>query len=152
MLAVEPVDPIREAKIFLASRIAEEAEIQGFPLSDIERKMLYYSDSGWTLDDISEVNDAVARQIDRKLYEKRMASLIRTLRARLQASGGEEYEAWNRAIHILKQTREERKETHYVLALIAGAPPKGEIGRLVLTALVVIGVLLLAIYLASRGY
>ena len=152
MAAVEPVDPIREAKIFLASRITEEAELQGLPLSDIERKMLYYAESGWTPADMTEVNDTVARDLDRKDYEKRMASLIRNVRARLRAESGDEYETWNRAIQILKQTREERKESHYILTLIAGAQPKGEIGRLVLTALVVIGVLILAIYLASQRY
>jgi len=152
MSAVEPIDPIREAKIFLASRIAEEAELQGFPLADIERKMLYYSDSGWTLEDISTVNDAIARQLDRKEYEKRMASLIRNLRARLRAAGDEEYENWIRAIRVLKQTQEEKKETHYILALIAAAQPKGEVSRLVITALVVIAVLILAVFLASQKY
>jgi hypothetical protein len=39
----------REAKEFLISRIAEQAQRAGEPLSEIERKELYFSESGWTL-------------------------------------------------------------------------------------------------------
>jgi len=152
MAPVDSTDRVREAKIFLASRIAEEAERKGVPLNEIERKMLYYSESGWTLDDIAEVSVAFSRELDRNVYEKRVAALIRSLRARLRAARGDEYQIWNRAISVLKSVREEKKEGHYILTLIARAQPTGEISRLVITALVVIGVLLLAVYLATRGY
>ena len=39
----------REAKEFLISRIAEQAQRDGEPLSEIERKELYFSESGWTV-------------------------------------------------------------------------------------------------------
>jgi|HubBroStandDraft_5_1064220.scaffolds.fasta_scaffold271577_1 hypothetical protein len=152
MAAVEINDRIREAKVFLASRITEEAEHQGAPLSEIERKMLYSSETGWTLEDMSAVRETFARDFDRKAYEKRVTKLIRSLRARLQSRGDDEYEAWSGAIGLLKQRREEQEEDHYLLTLIAGAPPSGEIARLVVTALVVIGVMILAIFLVSKGY
>src|SRR5277367_4567994 len=58
MAAVERTDRIREAKVFLASRITEEAERQGAPLSETERKMLYFSPTGWTLEDMATVKEA----------------------------------------------------------------------------------------------
>jgi len=150
---VEQVDQIRDAKVFLASRIAEEAERQGTPLSDIERKMLYYSESGWTLEDMATVNDSIAQQLDQRSYEKHIGKIIRSLRARLRtAYDKEEYAEWNQAIRVLQESRAERKEDHYLLKLIAGAQPEGEITRLVITGLVVIGVMLLALYLAGLGY
>jgi hypothetical protein len=149
---VYPTDRIREAKIFLASRIAEEAERQGKPLSDLERKMLYYADSGWTLEDMSEVNEAIARQVDQRAYEKRIGLIIRALRARLRAADDQEYENWNRSIRALTVLQREHKENHYLLKLIAHAQPQGEVFSLLLTALVVIGVMLLAVYLMTRGY
>jgi hypothetical protein len=152
MATVQPQDRIREAKIFLASRIAEEAERQGLPLHEIERKMLYYAERGWTLPDMEDVNDAIAQQLDQRAYEKRIGLLIRSLRAQLRATGGDEYESWNNAIAELKLARDENNEQHYLLTLIAKAQPEGEIARLVVTALVVIGVMLLAIYLATGGY
>ena len=36
---------VREAKEFLASQIAEEAQREGTPLCEIERKMLYFSEA-----------------------------------------------------------------------------------------------------------
>lgn len=153
MAAVEPTERIREAKVFLASRITDEAERQGAPLSEVERKMLYASNSGWTLGDMAEVRGTFEQEHDRRHFEKQIGRLIRSLRARLKASrDSTEYEAWSSAIEELKQAREERQEEHYILTLIAGAPPEGEISRLVFTALVVVAVMLLALYLVSHRY
>src|SRR5579863_6908425 len=55
--SVEDIGRIRDAKIFLASRIAEEADRGGIPFSETERKMLYDSTGGWTLPDIEEVRE-----------------------------------------------------------------------------------------------
>ncbi|MGB6691809.1 MAG: hypothetical protein WBE76_28545 [Terracidiphilus sp.] len=144
MTPLQPPDPIREAKTFLASRIAEEADREGIPLSEIERKMLYFSKTGWTLADMHEVSAEFIRDWDRAAYEKRIARLIRRLRSRIRAAGKEEYETWKRSIEDL------RDGDQYVFALIAAAQPKGEVTRLIITALVVIGVMLLALFLASR--
>jgi hypothetical protein len=153
MAPVDATERIREAKIFLASRITDEAERQGAPLSEIERKMLYFADSGWTLSDMGEVNEVFAREYDRRHFEKRIGRLIRSLRARLKAGrDSQEYETWSAAIQDLKDARENRQEDHYLLKLIAAAPPEGEITRLIFTALVVVGVMLLALFLATRGY
>jgi len=37
----------RDAKEFLIARIVREAQIEGVPLSEIERKMLYFSETHW---------------------------------------------------------------------------------------------------------
>lgn len=146
MNLLEPSDAIREAKTFLASRIAEEADCEGIPLTEIERKMLYFSRSGWTLPEMDAVNAEFEREWDRAVYEKRIARLIRRLRSRIRAAGREELETWKRSIEDL------RDGDHYVYALIAAAQPKGEVTRLTITALVVIGVMLVALFLASHGF
>jgi hypothetical protein len=146
MTPVHPNDTIREAKVFLASRIAEEADREGIPLTEIERKMLYFSESGWTLPDMPQVKAAFDRDYDRGLFEARMTRLIRRARSRLMGGDKAEYERWKSSILEL------HGQDHYVLALIAAAPPTGEITRLVITALVIIGVILVALFLVSRGY
>jgi hypothetical protein len=146
MTLLQPSDRIREAKVFLASRIAEESEREGTPLSEIERKMLYFSKTGWTLPDMGEVSAEFMRDCDRATYEKRIARIIRRLRSRIRATGKEDYETWKRSIEDL------REGDHYVFALIAAAQPKGEVTRLIITALVVVGVMLLALFLATRGF
>ena len=50
----------REAKEFLVARIVAEANKEGVPLSEVERKMLYFSETDWTLPDIDEVSEAFA--------------------------------------------------------------------------------------------
>jgi hypothetical protein len=152
MGAVQSADNVREAKVFLASRISDEAEHKGVPLSELERKMMYFSDSGWTLDDMAEVNDACAREVNQKEYEKRVGTLIRSLRARLRNTNPDEYETWNWAIRVLRERRRQNAENHYLLKLISHAQPRGEIVKLALTALVVVGVMLLALYLAGRNF
>lgn len=62
----------REAKEFVVAKIVEEAQREGVPLSEIERKMLYFSETDWTLPDIIEVSDEFDNEYDRKDYEKRL--------------------------------------------------------------------------------
>jgi hypothetical protein len=45
-----------DAKGFLIGRIATEAQRRGTTLSEVDRKMLYFSETGWTLPDIADVN------------------------------------------------------------------------------------------------
>src|ERR1700730_16782740 len=85
----------RDAKEFLIARIVREVEIEGVPLSEVERKMLYFSETHWTLPDIWDVNDAFGREYNSDEYESKIARLIQNARAR------------------------SRKEDHYLLVMIA---------------------------------
>jgi hypothetical protein len=62
----------REAKEFLISRIVEEAKHENVALSEVERKMLYFSETDWTLPDIMEVNEQFDRECNQDEYEKRL--------------------------------------------------------------------------------
>jgi len=43
----------REAKEFLIGELVGEAQRENMPLSEVERKMLYFTESGWTLPFVS---------------------------------------------------------------------------------------------------
>lgn len=86
---------IRDAKDFLANRIAAEAKREDVPLSEIERKMLYFSETDWTLPDMAHVNAESDRDCDENEYEQKIASLIRNLSARFNSK--EESDAWDAA-------------------------------------------------------
>ena len=47
----------RDAKEFLTARIVEEAKRENISLSEVERKMLYFSETHWTLPDIALVSE-----------------------------------------------------------------------------------------------
>ena len=105
----------REAKEFLVSRIAEEAQREGVPLSEVERKMLYFTENYWTLPDMMEVNEAFDRDYDAAEYEKKIAQLVRHARARTRKENPKELEDWKDAIGILS------KEDHYILVMLGKA-------------------------------
>jgi len=75
--------------------IAAEAEREGVPLSDVERKMLYFSETGWTLPDMREVNEEFERDYDESEYEQKIATLARRIEARNGAENPGADEAWN---------------------------------------------------------
>jgi len=109
----------REAKEFLVARIAEEAQREGIPLSDVERKMLYFTETGWTLPDIVEVNEQFDREYSVAEYEKKIAGLIRNARQRDRKGDPQEFSAWSEAIGMLS------KEDHYLLVMLDEAGAAG---------------------------
>jgi hypothetical protein len=112
----------REAKEFLISRIVAEARRENVPLSEVERKMLYFSESGWTLPDMMSVSDDFDREYDQDEYEKKIARLVRKADAHARKEPGDEYDGWRAAIRFLKT------EDHYILVMvgIAGLRPAGD--------------------------
>src|ERR1700688_1853034 len=97
-----------EAKEFLISRILAEAQREEVPLSEVERKMLYFTESGWTLPDMAAVSEEFDSEDDQSKDEKKIASLIRKADAHARKESRDEYEAWWAAIRLLK------REDHYI--------------------------------------
>jgi hypothetical protein len=125
----------RDAKEFLIERIVREAQIEAVPLSEVERKMLYFSETHWTLPDIWDVNDAFGREYNSDAYESKIARLIQNARARSRKEDKADLQAWSDAVRTLS------KEDHYLLVMIdqAGASPhaRGDLLRLCAAGLAV---------------
>jgi hypothetical protein len=137
-------DSGREAKEYLIDRIVSEAELDGTPLSEIERKMMYFTETAWTLPDIYEVNDAFERDYDSEEFEEKMGQLCRRAFTRARQAG--EVRIWKEAVRVLK------REDHYLLVLLAAAgnPPDSLLldrVKLVGTAILVIAVMMAVIFL-----
>ena len=112
---VQTFTSARDAKEFLVSRIVTEAQREGVPLSEIEKKMLYFSETSWTLPDIAEVNNAFDREYDQAEYEQKIGKLIRNMCADMRANDQQEFDAWTEAVRTI------RREDHYLVVLIDGA-------------------------------
>src|SRR5579863_8531432 len=91
---MNPFHSGREAKEFLVSRIVAEAQRENVPLSEIERKMLYFTESGWTLPDIASVGEEFDREYDQDQYEKKIARLIRKAYKHARRESRDEYDGW----------------------------------------------------------
>ncbi|MGD0630071.1 MAG: hypothetical protein ABR987_11990 [Terracidiphilus sp.] len=111
----------REAKEYLAGRIVEEAKREGAPLTEVERKMLYFTESGWTLPDIMAVNEEFERDYDQNGYEQKIGGLAARIRARDAAESGHDQAKWDEAVAKLSEG------DHYLLVLIGTAGATGKL-------------------------
>ena len=108
---------VREAKDFLVSAIANEAANAGAPLTEVERKMLYFTESGWMLPGMKEVSAQFDRDYDQDAYEKKIASIVARIQARFPGENEEEQMRWDGAVEKLSEG------DHYLLVLIDAASP-----------------------------
>jgi hypothetical protein len=133
----------REAKEFLISRIVAEAQRENILLSEVERKMLYFTESGWTLPDMTAVNEDFDRDYDMDEYEEKIARLIRKTDEHTRKESRDEYNKWWAAIRFLK------REDHYILVMIgiADLRPAGDQLRLLGAGLGIVTCILLSSFL-----
>ncbi len=112
----------QKAKEYLIGRIVSEAELQGLSLSETECKMMYFSETAWTLPDISEVNEVFEQDYDQRSYEAKIGSLAKLARDRAKLA--KELKTWDEAVRTLK------REDHYLLILLH-APTESTDSKLV---------------------
>lgn len=90
---------MREAKEYLIGRIVDEAQRENVPLSEIERKMLYFTESAWTLPDIMDVAEKFDEEYDQPEYERKIASLVGHAANRARDEG--QLDNWRAAASLL---------------------------------------------------
>jgi hypothetical protein len=115
MLRVTTFSTVKEAKDFLAGRIAAEAAHENVPLSEVERKMLYFSETDWTLPDMNKVSAEFDRDYDQNEYEQKIARLIVNIAADRHRENEAEREEWDAAVEKLSDG------DHYLSVLIGEA-------------------------------
>ena len=100
-----------EAKDFLVQQVAEQAAIEHIPLSDLERRMMYFTESGEMREDAIALNDAFDAKYIAEEYEAKISSLLHHARNRLRKESDQKLRTWDSAIKCLKQG------DHYVLVM-----------------------------------
>lgn len=106
------------AKQFLISKVIEQTKLEHLPLSEVEQKMLYFSEVHPSLPDIYEVNAEFERDCDSDEYERRIAGLLPRGRERNQKESEVQAQQWKEAIEALNA------EDHYLLVMIYRAFPE----------------------------
>lgn len=91
----------RQALDYLAGRIAAEAARENVPLSEVERKMLYFLETDWTLPDMAAVSAEFDRTCDQKEYEQKISGLVRNIEAEGRQQNQEEEQTWDAAFEKL---------------------------------------------------
>jgi hypothetical protein len=128
----------REAKEYLIRRILAQADWDNIPLSEVERNMLYFSETDWTLPNMMAISQEFDQTYNQDEYETKIGRLIRRIYD--QPGNNRDDDRWKEAVQRL------RDEDHYLLVLIDGASSKSarmsrwEIARLILAGAVVFAV------------
>ena len=111
---------VRDAKEFLIARIISTAQNEGVPLSEVERKMLYFSETVSTLPDMVETSDAFNRDYDQSTYEQKIGTLVHKFCAEAGKTNRDDLDSWKEAVRTLSS------EDHYLLVLIRGEKASAE--------------------------
>jgi hypothetical protein len=104
-----------DAKQFLITRVIEEGEVEQVRLSDVEKKMLSFTETYPSLPDIYEVNAEFERDYDSDEYEAKIAGLLKRARERDKSESPGRAHQWKDALEAL------RKEDHYILVMASQA-------------------------------
>ncbi len=102
----------KQAKDFLVEQTAEQAARESVPLSETEKKMMYFTESDATsCGNPVELNEEFEAQYDTAEYETKISRLLHHAydRLKLEDPGGKR--TWDQAIRTL------RKGDHYFLVL-----------------------------------
>lgn len=110
---------VKAAKDFLAERIAAQAARENVPLSEVERKMLYWSEDDLTRPEATKLAEEFERDYDDTAYEQKIASLISNITADHHHQNQAEQEKWGAAVCKLSEG------DHYLSVLVREAQPVG---------------------------
>lgn len=105
----------RQAKDFLIQQAVEEAVLEGLPLSDVEKRMMYFTESDpSSCENPLALNDEFEAQYDTAEYEAKISGLLERAHSRLQDPKANNL--WDEAVSEL------RKGDHYLLVLLDEKP------------------------------
>jgi hypothetical protein len=102
---------ICEAKDFLVAQTAEQAALEGAPLSDLEKRMMYFTEGPGAIEDPATLNEEFEAQYDMAQYEKKISRLMGHTYKRIKNQNPELVRRWDAAIRAL------RRGDHYILVL-----------------------------------
>jgi hypothetical protein len=111
--AIVPVHmTAKAAKDFLVQQVAAQATLEQMPLSDVEKRMMYFTESDpSSCSDPVGLNDEFEAEYETSQYEAKMSRLLQHAYKRLKAENSEGKRSWDEAISTLK------KGDHYLLLL-----------------------------------
>jgi hypothetical protein len=103
----------KQAKDFIVEQAAQQAALEGVPLADIEKRMMYFTESdAASCDNPIELNDEFEAKCRTKEYESKISQLLHHAYKRLKQGNPEQLRDWNQAIRTL------RKGDHYLLVMV----------------------------------
>src|SRR5712671_2835107 len=139
---------ILEAKDFLVQQTAEQAQLEGVPLSELEKRMMYFTETGEMREDFLQLNEDFEAEYDTDEYETKIAKLLGHAYKRACKENDETGRRFDAAIKCL------RRGDHYLLVMWDMRPAShlGGASRLDLMIGWGIGTLIFAGFYAIRWF
>jgi hypothetical protein len=107
---------VQEAKDFLVQQTAEQAQLEGVPFSDLERRMMYFTEIEEMPEDPIQLNEEFEAEYDSAEYEAKISKLLHHAHARNKKKNPEAARQRNQAIKVLN------KGDHYLSVLWSENP------------------------------
>ena len=102
---------VREAKDFLVQQTAEQVQIEGVALSELEKRMMYFTETGQMQEDFIQLNEDFEAEYDTDEYEAKIAKLLGHAYKRARKENDETRRRFDAAIKSL------RRGDHYLLVM-----------------------------------
>jgi len=113
---------VREAKDFLVQETARQASLEGVQLSELEKRMMYFTESGYVPEDPIALNEEFEAEYETEEYEAKIAELLGHAYKRVRKENGETRRRFGAAIKCL------RRGDHYLLVMWDMRPPSNSVG------------------------
>jgi hypothetical protein len=107
---------VREAKDFLVAQTTEQAALEGVPLSDLEKRMMYFTETGECPEDPIALNEEFEKEYETDEYETKVKKLLANAHRRLKEERSPAVAEWEQSLKVLDQTDD------YILILCDRSP------------------------------
>jgi hypothetical protein len=143
---------VSEAKDFLVQQTDRQAQLESVPLSDLEKRMMYFTESADASEDPIKLNEEFETKYDTAAYESKIAGLLNRAYDRVKHENPASLRLWDESVRLL------RKGDHYILVLLdlessSEPPSRGSLKLLrtpILTVAIALAVLFGLMVLLSR--
>lgn len=106
----------KQAKDFLVEQTTQQAALENIPLSGLEKRMMYFTESDDSCDDVNGLVAEFEAQYDTAEYEAKIARLLRNAHRRIKKENAETANVWKESFRKL------REGDHYLLVLWNAEP------------------------------
>ena len=113
-----------EAKDFLVQETAKQAALEGVPFSDLEKRMMYFTETDECPEDPIALNEEFEAKYDTNEYEEKISKLLKHAYKRVSKESDATRKTWDAAVKRL------RRGDHYILVMcdvLPGISPAGPV-------------------------
>jgi hypothetical protein len=102
----------KQAKDFLVEQTAKQAALENVPLSDLEKRIMYFTESEDAAEDPIALNGEFEEQFDSDEFEVKISRLLQHAHKRVRTEDPQTARQWKDSVRFLE------KGDHYILVLL----------------------------------